>query len=238
MLDTLNQIDTSVFLFFNGMHTLFFDKFMMLFTGRFIWIPMYAAILLVIIKTFGLKKTGIYVIAIALAITLTDQTCATIIRPVVERLRPSNLENPLSALTTVVNDYRGGSYGFPSCHSANSFALAMTLTCIFQYRKLSLFIFIWALINSYTRLYLGVHYPGDLLIGAIIGTCYGFLCAWLARLCDTNYRNAIASKNVTAPLFTLKFKKQNGTLAISAVDVMLATATIIILYILVAASIA
>ena len=89
MLEFLNQIDTSVFLFFNGMHTPFLDRFMMLFTGRFIWIPMYAAILIVLLRTHGVKSAGIYVLAIALAITLTDQTCATFIRPMVERLRLS-----------------------------------------------------------------------------------------------------------------------------------------------------
>ena len=140
MLEFLNQIDTSVFLFFNGMHTPFLDRFMMLFTGRFIWIPMYAAILIVLLRTHGVKSAGIYVLAIALAITLTDQTCATFIRPMVERLRPSNLENPLSALTIVVDDYRGGSYGFPSCHSANSFALATFMAFLFPRRRMLMFI--------------------------------------------------------------------------------------------------
>ena len=104
MVELLNQIDSSIFLFFNGMHTPFLDRFMMLFTGRFIWVPMYAAILVVLLKTHGAKSAGIYVLGIALAITLTDQTCATYIRPMVERLRPSNLENPLSALTIVFDE--------------------------------------------------------------------------------------------------------------------------------------
>ncbi len=76
--------------------------------------------------------------------------------------------------------YRGGSYGFPSCHAANSFALASFLILLFANRKLSLFIFAWAVLNSYSRVYLGVHYPGDLLVGAIIGTAAGLAMAFAA----------------------------------------------------------
>lgn len=184
MIDYLNQLDTSVFLFFNSMHASYMDNVMMLFTGRFMWIPMYAALLLVIIRTCGNKSAFIYLLAIAAAITLTDQTCASIIRPAIERLRPSNPENPLSALTRVVDDYRGGSYGFPSCHSANSFALASFMSMLIANRGFRIFIFTWAILNSYTRLYLGVHYPGDLLTGAVIGSVFGCLCFLIARQID------------------------------------------------------
>lgn len=93
---------------------------------------------------------------------------------------PSNPENPLSEMVHIVGGYRGGSYGFPSCHAANSFALASFLTLLFANRKLSLFIFAWAVLNSYSRVYLGVHYPGDLLVGAIIGTVAGLVMAFAA----------------------------------------------------------
>jgi len=205
MFEYLNQIDTSVFLFFNGMHTPFLDRFMMLFTDRFIWVPMYAAILIMLLKTHGVKSALIYALGIALAITLTDQTCATYIRPMVERMRPSNLENPLSALTLVVDDYRGGDYGFPSCHSANSFALATFLTCLFPRRRMLLFIFGWAILNSYTRLYLGVHYPGDLLVGGAIGSAFGYLCYRLAHCLDTPQHTASSIERMRTPLLTVPF---------------------------------
>lgn len=100
--------------------------------------------------------------------------------PEVCRLRPSNPANPLSEMVHIVGGYRGGSYGFPSCHAANSFALASFLILLFANRKLSLFIFAWAVLNSYSRVYLGVHYPGDLLVGAIIGTAAGLAMAFAA----------------------------------------------------------
>lgn len=152
MIEYLNQLDASILLFFNGMHSPFFDKFMMLCTGKFIWIPMYATILFILFKSFKPKLVFVYAIALGVAIALTDQTCASIIRPVVERLRPSNPGNPLSEYVHLVNGYRGGSYGFPSCHAANSFALAVFIVCLVRRWRLAIFIFGWAILNSYSRL--------------------------------------------------------------------------------------
>lgn len=178
MIDWLNTIDTQVFLALNGLHAPYFDAFMKLFTGKWIWVPMYAAVLFAVVRNYRWRQTLAVLVCVALAITIADQVCATLIRPEVCRLRPSNPENPLSEMVHIVGGYRGGSYGFPSCHAANSFALASFLTLLFANRKLSLFIFVWAVLNSYSRVYLGVHYPGDLLVGAIIGTAAG-LAIWL-----------------------------------------------------------
>lgn len=180
MIDFLNQLDTEIYLIFNGLHSAFFDSFMKLFTGRFIWVPFYAAIAAVFFRACLWRQALVYLVAVGIAITLTDQTCASLIRPVVERLRPSNLENPLSELAYIVGGYRGGSYGFPSCHSANSFALAVFVSLLFPRKRVVFLMLGWACLNSYTRLYLGVHYPGDLFVGALIGSAFGALCFWAA----------------------------------------------------------
>ena len=207
MIDFLNSIDTQIYLFFNGMHSPAIDSFMMLFTGRFIWVPMYIAIALMLLKTFGWKLTGVYVLALAVAITLTDQTCATIIRPLVARLRPSNPENPLSELAILVDGYRGGRYGFPSCHSANSFALATFVSFLIRRRNMIAFMLGWAILNSYTRLYLGVHYPGDLLVGAVIGSGFGYACYLVARRFEPTLREkSLASMG--RPLFYIPTRLQ------------------------------
>lgn len=167
MIDWLNTIDTQVFLALNGLHAPYFDVFMKLFTGKWIWVPMYAAVLFAVVRNYRWRQTLAVLVCVALAITIADQVCATLIRP-------------LSEMVHIVGGYRGGSYGFPSCHAANSFALASFLTLLFANRKLSLFIFAWAVLNSYSRVYLGVHYPGDLLVGAIIGTAAGLAMAFAA----------------------------------------------------------
>ena len=110
----------------------------------------------------------------------------------------------------LVNNYRGGPYGFPSCHSANSFALATFLTFLTRRRKLAIFIFGWAILNSYTRLYLGVHYPGDLIVGAIIGSLIGWACCRLSIYVDKNFAgNAAHSGSKDAdfnrPLVTIPY---------------------------------
>lgn len=175
IIQSLAEADKEIFLFFNGMHAPFWDYFMSLFTGKVIWVPMYATILYVLLKNFHWKTVLFCVIAIALTITFADQMCNSIIRPAVERLRPSHPDSPIAALTHIVNGRHGGGYGFPSCHAANSFGLATFLILLFRKRWLSIFIIAWAAVNSYSRLYLGLHFPGDLVAGAIIGS----LGAWL-----------------------------------------------------------
>lgn len=222
MIEFLNNLDTSIFLAINGHHSPFFDNFMTLFTGRFIWIPMYATILWILFKDFCGKRAVIYLLGIIAAIYLTDQTCASVIRPAVERLRPSNLENALSEMAYIVNGYRGGSYGFPSCHAANSFALASIIALIVRHRRFTWFIFGWAIINSYSRLYLGVHYPGDLIVGAIIGCSFGSICYYTAR--------AISSRAIPTEI-------ERTETAIPTYMLMIATFAITIIYIIIASAI-
>lgn len=187
MIEFLSDIDTQVFLFFNGIHTPFWDYFMTSFTGKIIWVPMYASILYILLRNFHWKAVLFFVVAITLTITFADQMCSTFIRPYVGRMRPSNLENPIVDLVYIVNGKRGGGFGFPSCHAANSFGLAVFLICLFRRRSLSIFIVCWALLNCYTRLYLGLHYPGDLLAGAIVGGFGGWLFYFIAYKLSTRF---------------------------------------------------
>lgn len=202
MIEFLIALDTQIYLFFNGLHTPLLDEFMMLFTGRFIWVPMYVALAVLMIKTFGYRLGTLYIAAAGLAILLTDQACATYMRPFFARMRPSNPDNPLSAFATLVDGYRGGRYGFPSCHAANSFALATFVSCLLRRRGLCIFMYLWAILNSYTRLYLGVHYPGDLVVGAIIGSSIGVMCYMAVSFVSRKQR--IHSRHaLNRPLFVI-----------------------------------
>lgn len=173
MIDTLANIDADLTIAVNSVHNAYLDQFMYLFTNKYVWAPMYATILIILYKRYNFRAALLFVVAIVLTIAITDQLCATILRPMVERLRPSHDNEQLAGMIHIVNGYRGGLYGFPSCHAANSFALVTFLSLM---RRRALFIAIvvlWAIINAYSRLYLGVHFMGDLAVGAIIGTIIG-----------------------------------------------------------------
>lgn len=174
MTEYLLQADQEVFLFFNGIHSLFWDKVLFMFSGKFVWVPMYLTMLAAFYRAYNWRVATVWVLTLAVAIVIADQGVATVIRPWFERLRPSHPEQPFSELVHIVNEYRGGRYGFPSCHAANSFALAMLIALVWRGVRMRWFIFLWAFMNSYSRLYLGVHYPGDLLVGCIIGCLVGW----------------------------------------------------------------
>ncbi len=187
----LVDADQSVFLFLNSFHNTFWDYFMYVYTGKLIWVPMYATILYVLLRNYNWKVSLMCVVAIALTITFADQVCGSLIRPIVERPRPANDLSPIADLVHIVNNRRGGSYGFPSCHASNSFGLAFFLVLLFRKHPLSWFILLWAAINSYTRIYLGLHYPGDLIVGAVVGGCGAWLMYTLLGLATKqNFRHA------------------------------------------------
>lgn len=199
VLSRLVEMDTDLLLAINGWRAEWADYFMFAFSGRWIWVPMYAAIFYVIVRNFNWRIALGCVITVALTITFADQVCATLIRPLVCRLRPTNPENPLSEFVQIVNDYRGGRYGFPSCHAANTFGLAFFIFYLFRNRALNWFIMLWAIVTCYSRSYLGVHYPGDLLVGAIVGFIGATFCYWLfCLLCK--YKRQKDYKHLYAPI--------------------------------------
>jgi undecaprenyl-diphosphatase len=168
-MDELKQIDQSLLLFLNSFHNEFWDKAVTLFTSIEIWIPFYTLIIYVIIKTY--KKNSIYIlIGIVLAIVVSDQFSG-LIKNMVQRWRPT--QDPVlgSLVHNVYN--RGGAYGFFSAHAANTFTMAIITARLFKNQIYTILIFTWAVLVSYTRIYIGLHYPGDILSGWIWGILTG-----------------------------------------------------------------
>lgn len=175
----LSDIDARLLLIVNGAHSPFFDSVMWCISGRWIWVPFYAVLAYLLFRRMSWKRASICLVTIGLIILAADQTCATLIRPEIGRLRPANLNNPLSSFVHVVNGYRGGRYGFPSCHAANTFALAVFMSLIIRHKWFTVMMFSWAFVVSYSRMYLGVHYFGDLFCGATIGSLFAVLFYYL-----------------------------------------------------------
>lgn len=181
----LADLDARLLLIVNGAHSPFFDAVMWCISGRWIWVPFYIVLTYMLFRRFSWKRATLCLITIGLIILAADQTCASLIRPEVCRLRPANLNNPLSHLVHVVNGYRGGRYGFPSCHAANTFALAMFMSLVFRNKRFTVMMFSWAIVVSYSRMYLGVHYFGDLFCGASAGSLFAVLFYSLLKfLCE------------------------------------------------------
>ena len=180
MIDFLNNLDMQALLAVNSHHAAVPDIFMMAYTGKLIWAPLYLALAWFVWKRAGWAHAIVIVLAIVATIALADQTCATLLRPIFERLRPSH-STEIGGLVNVVNGYRGGLYGFPSCHAANSVALTVWFFLLCGARsRLSMMLLVWCLLTCYTRMYLGVHYPGDLLFGSVVGALCALLCWFLA----------------------------------------------------------
>ena len=180
MLESLQALDRTVFLALNGMHTPYWDSFMYIFTSKLVWIPLYVSILYVLYKNMNIRMVIFTTLMFALLIALADQTCSSILRPIFERPRPSR-DPAIADIVHIVNGKRGGKFGFPSCHAANTFALACFMMLLFKNRALTTFFMLWAIVTCYTRIYVGVHYPGDLLVGGIIGGFGGWLFCTIAH---------------------------------------------------------
>ena len=185
MIDQLLELNDRILLAINGAHTGFLDSFMMIATNRWTWVPLYVAAFIYLIYRFGWLR-AVSVLAVAgLTIAAVDQLCGSLIRDSLQILRPSNPDNPLSAQIQIVDGYRGGRYGFPSCHAANCTALMMVLGAVIRRRWAWLVLAAYALLNCYSRLYLGVHYPSDILagaaLGALIGYAMGCVALWIMR---------------------------------------------------------
>lgn len=168
-LQFLIEADTRLFLQLNAFHSTFWDSFMYLYSSKEVWVPMYLTIVYMIFRNFSLRTSLICIIACIIVIVLADQITASLIRPLVGRIRPGNTQSPIYHFVHVFNNYRGGKFSFPSAHASNSFGLAFFVIFLFRKNLLSGVIAFWAIVNCYSRIYLGVHYFGDLFCGMFIG---------------------------------------------------------------------
>ncbi len=175
-------MDTELFLFLNGLHADWLDPIMIFISGKLTWLPFYLVLLFLLIKNYK-KQSVLVIISIILLIICSDQISSSVFKPLFERPRPCHNE-AIKDLVYLPNGHCGGAYGFISSHACNAFALAVFITQMLKqyYSKIAWVMFVWASLVAYSRIYMGVHYPGDVLVGAVVGAIIGWVFVILYRL--------------------------------------------------------
>lgn len=177
--------DKELLLNLNGSQSLFWDGFMWVATSTIVWVPVAAMLLYIIIKNNKIQEALLTIVMIALVITLADQIASGF---------------NIMYMVDIVNGYRGGRFGFISSHAANTFAISVFLSLLIKRKSLTFMLLFWAVLNSYSRIYLGVHYPGDILFGAIEGCFIGYLIYLLYKFIQKKifYKPRCISNQYTA----------------------------------------
>ena len=210
--DKILDIDRYLLLSLNGSDSLFWDGCMQVYTSMIVWMPLALVLVYMLLKNNSVKDFFVLLLMVTLVVLGTDQISSGFCKPFFERWRPTR-DPELMYLVDVVNGYRCASYGFMSSHAANSFGIATFIMLLMRNRALSVSLVIWALINCYSRIYLGVHYCTDVIGGMIIGLIAGTLAylviRWLFNLLErkTDVKFCVSLLNFS--IVNLFRKKEN-----------------------------
>lgn len=172
-LESLVQLDKQLLLALNGSDSLFLDGLSMTLTSAVTWIPLYISLFYLVLRNNENVRQILLILACAaVCVLLAGTVDDTIVKPMVARWRPTH-DPQIGMLVDMVDGYHGGRYGFFSAHAANTFSIAIFFSLLIRNRILSILLICWSLINCWTRMYLGVHFPGDILCGLIWGGIVG-----------------------------------------------------------------
>ena len=184
-MEELIQFDKKLLLMVNGSDSVWLDSVIMTLTDAKTWIPLYLGLFYVVCRTNWMRRMGtpnqqraimnivLVLLAAGLCVLLAGAVDDEIVKPLVARWRPTH-DPEIGALVDTVNGYRGGNYGFFSAHAANTFSIAVFFSLLMRWRFFTVCMVGWSLVNCYTRLYLGVHYPGDITVGLLWGGFVGW----------------------------------------------------------------
>lgn len=174
-MNALSNIDSDLFLFLNGLHVDWMDKVMVLITNMWICMPLYLLLIYWTVQQYGKRCWWVF-LALGLVVFCSDQLSSHVFKPYFQRLRPCFNED-FEGLLHLPKGLAAGRYSFTSSHAANTFAIATFLTPVLRrFRPWpAVLLYLWAFVSSYSRIYIGFHYPGDIVCGAILGLLVGLL---------------------------------------------------------------
>ena len=196
-MNTLISLDQQWLLAINGWHAEWADVLMWYISKSTTWLPLYALLVGLVVYRFGIQwylstqntsnyrftallRVFIVLAGFAVAVGLSDFISSGIIKPWVSRLRPTH-EPALAGMLHLVNGYTGGMYGFVSSHAANTMACALLFSLLYRNKYATVALMLWVALNCYSRMYLGVHYPGDIIGGLLVGTLIAGMTYAVAR---------------------------------------------------------
>ena len=209
----IQQLDQSITLALNGSDSLFWDNLMMCVTNTFSWSLIIIMLLVIFFRNNYVRDAFIILLTIGLMIFVADRLCSGLVKPMVARWRPTQ-DPEIMYLIDIVDGYRGGRFGFFSGHACNTFCMATFLSLLFRYKAVTFTLYFWSATTTFTRLYLGVHYFGDVTVGLIVGCLIG----WGFYYLYDKVMQRLQSSRLTSNQFTpTGYKKRDMNLFLAVV---------------------